>query len=264
MSKIMSNPKLRPSKKGFTLIELLVVIAIIAILAAILFPAFAKAREAARRASCSSNLKQIGIAIMQYTQEYDEKIMNEYDDKGHSYKQTIQPYLKSADIWKCPSAPAAGRLQFAADPAAGLPAIYGSYSSNPRVIVPDWSGNGGLPLAFIQSPSQKIMITESNNPYGYMYPWSKVSDLIYDGWAGHMGTFNNLFIDGHVKSLRPVAAATPVNMFGTMTDNTGDACDQTVESTPPYNNHTITQGVNCDQVSQTMVDGQAAVAKKFQ
>ncbi len=60
------------TQKGFTLIELLVVIAIIAILAAILFSAFAKAREAARKSSCSSNLKQIGIALMQYTQEYDE------------------------------------------------------------------------------------------------------------------------------------------------------------------------------------------------
>jgi prepilin-type N-terminal cleavage/methylation domain-containing protein len=67
--------KVTPSRKrtGFTLIELLVVIAIIAILAAILFPVFARARENARRASCQSNLKQIGLAVYQYTQDYDEK-----------------------------------------------------------------------------------------------------------------------------------------------------------------------------------------------
>lgn len=70
------------AKRGFTLIELLVVIAIIAILAAILFPVFSRARENARRASCQNNLKQIGTAIMQYTQDYDEKIPSLYRMDG--------------------------------------------------------------------------------------------------------------------------------------------------------------------------------------
>ena len=65
---------LQKAKRGFTLIELLVVIAIISILAAILFPVFARARENARRASCQSNMKQAGLAFMQYTQDYDERL----------------------------------------------------------------------------------------------------------------------------------------------------------------------------------------------
>lgn len=102
-------------RAGFTLIELLVVIAIIAILAAILFPVFARARENARRSSCQSNLKQIGLGIMQYTQDYDEKLpMSEWVYIGPSvhgdvttdtvmWIDEVQPYIKSTQIFKCPS-----------------------------------------------------------------------------------------------------------------------------------------------------------------
>ncbi|RYX82560.1 DUF1559 domain-containing protein, partial [bacterium] len=110
-------------RSGFTLIELLVVIAIIAILAAILFPVFARARENARRASCQSNLKQIGLGVMQYVQDYDEKYPI-YDLQGDSpdayipggqngyydgywwygnWRFTIQPYVKSTQLFTCPS-----------------------------------------------------------------------------------------------------------------------------------------------------------------
>ncbi|HVF85158.1 MAG TPA: DUF1559 domain-containing protein, partial [Abditibacteriaceae bacterium] len=94
--------KNQSARRGFTLIELLVVIAIIAILAAILFPAFAKARESARRASCSSNLKQIGLGLMQYTQEYDEKYPhanNFLSDRTTqvTWAGAIDPYIKSGD-----------------------------------------------------------------------------------------------------------------------------------------------------------------------
>ena len=258
------QPRVKSRANGFTLIELLVVIAIIAILAAILFPVFARARENARRASCMSNLKQIGLGLLQYSQDYDEKFMME-DDGVHAYKQTIQPYLKSAQIWACPSNTANQNIGFAADPAQGLPAIADSYSSNPRVILPKWAGTPGndvtgLPLAFVNSPSQKIIITESFNKYGYLYPWTTASDTAVDGWAGHLGTANQLFIDGHVKAYRPLQTATPFNMWGTMTDNTASAtCSQNQLPT----NETVTKGINCDDVSPLQVAAMGAVENKY-
>ncbi|BCM93123.1 hypothetical protein IAD21_05011 [Abditibacteriota bacterium] len=108
-------------KSAFTLIELLVVIAIIAILAAILFPAFARARENARRASCQSNFKQLMLGLIQYTQDYDERLPNVSDNtqtiavpgNWTSYtssptvfdpsKGSIYPYIKSRQIYICPS-----------------------------------------------------------------------------------------------------------------------------------------------------------------
>jgi len=91
-------------RRGFTLIELLVVIAIIAILAAILFPVFAKAREKARTASCSSNEKQIMLGILQYAQDYDETLpMGHNSTSAGHWHNVIQPYLKNFDLLRCPS-----------------------------------------------------------------------------------------------------------------------------------------------------------------
>jgi prepilin-type N-terminal cleavage/methylation domain-containing protein len=95
--------------QGFTLIELLVVIAIIAILAAILFPVFARARENARRTSCMSNLKQIGTATMMYVQDYDERLFiaassgTSPTDPARNWTYALEPYHKSRQILKCPS-----------------------------------------------------------------------------------------------------------------------------------------------------------------
>jgi prepilin-type N-terminal cleavage/methylation domain-containing protein/prepilin-type processing-associated H-X9-DG protein len=109
-------PDQRKKRAAFTLIELLVVIAIIAILAAILFPVFARARENARRASCQSNLKQIGLGVMQYTQDYDERLPIGLNTDGPVYfngqlwpqftlrwTNLIDPYTKSTQIYTCPS-----------------------------------------------------------------------------------------------------------------------------------------------------------------
>jgi prepilin-type N-terminal cleavage/methylation domain-containing protein/prepilin-type processing-associated H-X9-DG protein len=97
------------SKRGFTLIELLVVIAIIAILASILFPVFARARENARRSSCLSNMKQIGLGLAQYTQDFDERLpmwsfINDTGTKTYGWHWVLVPYIKSTGVYVCPSA----------------------------------------------------------------------------------------------------------------------------------------------------------------
>jgi prepilin-type N-terminal cleavage/methylation domain-containing protein/prepilin-type processing-associated H-X9-DG protein len=107
----------RRTTRGFTLIELLVVIAIIALLAAILFPVFSRARENARRSSCQSNLKQIGLGLMQYTQDYDERYpIGTIDESlnsvywGRGWAANIMPYVKSTQLFKCPSDPGPATL----------------------------------------------------------------------------------------------------------------------------------------------------------
>ena len=165
-------------RSAFTLIELLVVIAIIAILAAILFPVFARARENARRSSCQSNLKQIGLGVMQYTQDYDEKFPMALDSgTGGTYNFTwvraIQPYIKSVQVFQCPSDPDAGQPA----PAAGWAGVKISYAGNALYSnhVDGSGGNvygfsgifysdnyGGSPraLADLNSASTTVMVTD--------------------------------------------------------------------------------------------------------
>lgn len=164
-------------KSGFTLIELLVVIAIIAILAAILFPVFGRARENARRSSCQSNLKQIGLGIMMYTQDYDE-IMPPSVATGvrlnGTWRNLIQPYLKSTQITACPSNPSKdsyeienlgnGNQFINSRPSYGVAQISAANltgSGGSRGVWTTNNTNGTNPLAAITSPSTAISVAET-------------------------------------------------------------------------------------------------------
>jgi len=202
-------------RKGFTLIELLVVIAIIAILAAILFPVFARARENARRSSCQSNLKQIGLGLMQYTQDYDEKFPRLFmGTRANSWRVVLNPYTKSTQLFACPSNPNK-KLTYAQD---GYPISYNANwpaeLTNTRQGGPfgcenEATGPGycisPVPLSAIGSTSQVISVLESTDA-GRMeievdYPGFPFGKTVFT----HFDTTNFLFVDGHVKAMRPLS-----------------------------------------------------------
>jgi prepilin-type N-terminal cleavage/methylation domain-containing protein/prepilin-type processing-associated H-X9-DG protein len=232
------NHKYHKANNGFTLIELLVVIAIIAILASILFPVFARARENARRASCQSNLKQIGLGVMMYVQDYDEHYPlgrnsgagftpygTEFIDPGGSviyWPQFIYPYTKSMQVFYCPS----GRT-------VGDGNMRGNYMGNVLVVEDGLSGDAPRSLASFPSPATSYMIMDGGLLY---FPWivlmndsvwrnagvyipgtgpGSPSNLPAASWGAgssvleqdytsgrHFGGVNVAFADGHVKWLK--------------------------------------------------------------
>jgi prepilin-type N-terminal cleavage/methylation domain-containing protein/prepilin-type processing-associated H-X9-DG protein len=201
-------------RKGFTLIELLVVIAIIAILAAILFPVFAKAREKARQASCLSNMKQFGIGILSYAQDYDEKLVLYYQYNPYAinlrwWGDMIQPYVKNYQLLSCPSGSwPYGSLRMAGDPnplicSYAIPAI--SHDATHTVIPTLWATG----LAGIQAPAETIIVAESIGSEIFTGGTNdnRLLDIIGFGAncrvaRRHNDGFNVTFLDGHAKWYR--------------------------------------------------------------
>jgi len=160
--------------KGFTLIELLVVIAIIAILAAILFPVFAKVREKARQTSCLSNEKQIGLAIIQYEQDFDSTYPSECDTNWHNgWGLTVQPYIKSIDAFHCPDD---SKTQTVAGLDWADNGVAISYAGNGKIIWngantcvgvicmgQSWLKNASQTEAHVTQPSASIMVAEMHD-----------------------------------------------------------------------------------------------------
>jgi prepilin-type N-terminal cleavage/methylation domain-containing protein/prepilin-type processing-associated H-X9-DG protein len=196
------NHTVAPAKRlrAFTLIELLVVIAIIAILASILFPVFARARENARRASCQSNLKQIALGIKQYIQDYDERFPLDGSSDGSTtpvigWAYIIQPYVKSEQIFQCPSdtvAPPTGADLETRAATAG----FSDYWYNGNLVTA--SGKTGVNEAQLTNSSNTVLNgdgtgTSSDAKSFRQSPLNK--DIHFDG-------ANYSFADGHVKWLR--------------------------------------------------------------
>ena len=223
-------------KKGFTLIELLVVIAIIAILAAILFPVFARAREKARQTACLNNVKQIGLGILMYAQDYDERMpmlyMNRRPSSSDWYgiAQMLHPYINNVDVHDCPSA----------SHTSNVTSYNGnrSYGYHRGIIV----ANGARRMALIQRPSEIVMLgdvchdrnnhcalnTPSSGPFmcdpdgtncqvcggthnsRYADPLSGPVDSHgsqydrpgFNFLERHTGSGNAAFVDGHAKAMR--------------------------------------------------------------
>jgi prepilin-type N-terminal cleavage/methylation domain-containing protein/prepilin-type processing-associated H-X9-DG protein len=217
--------RLRQAPAAFTLIELLVVIAIIAILAAILFPVFARAKEAAKKTTCASNLRQIGLAWTMYNGDWDDTLMRAQIPAGSKVhfwwgsfdgvtlaptEGLLYPYMKSGEIHACPSFK--NRLRTV----LGLTG-YGynvAYFSPSEYIPPTWEERP-IPVMFSQiaNPSETVAFGESAriNNWAYASPTLEGNSYLdppssnFPSFHGrHNGVATVLWADGHVRTMHPV------------------------------------------------------------
>ena len=248
----MNKPSHQP-KRGFTLIELLVVIAIIAILAAILFPVFARAKEAAKKTSCLSNMKQLGTSLMLYKSDYDDTYMKTTYNSGTprrgSWVYTSQPYVQNFNIYKCPAD--AFPVRFNTVDNNGNPAtIFYSYINNYNIIAAhDFTVVND---SAVENHAQVIALAERRDKLqngtqmgthkgtsgfipGQPCPWwtlgveyrmatvqdarnaltgtSDKPEIVRVQWDRHNGGANYIFADGHAKWHRLEQTLDPENFM---------------------------------------------------
>lgn len=190
----MQPIRIRKNKavQGFTLIELLVVVAIIILLAAILFPVFARARENARRAGCLSNLKQLGLGIMMYSQDYDETYPYTYRG-DHRWVNDILPYVKNKQVFRCPS----GETLAGWDGPNTLH-YYTRYGMNNDFGTSSNTAPDPVKLAAIRRPAELILLIDtapgnpSWTPFLATYQNPNTANRHFEG-------ANIAFADGHAK-----------------------------------------------------------------
>jgi prepilin-type N-terminal cleavage/methylation domain-containing protein/prepilin-type processing-associated H-X9-DG protein len=220
-------------RAGFTLIELLVVIAIIAILAAILFPVFAQAREKARQASCLSNQRQLSTAMQMYMQDYDERFPSwvndvpkspEFPNGKNTWVENLQAYSKNKKIWLCPSdnTPGVDRSK---------PTGQNSYWLNAYIF--RWSGHNSqvkspfdsATLAEVNYPATTIVFCDGpTNDGNHVWPgppheWCGTVKWCIDSETRHSGGINFIFADGHVRFHRVEQLKTTVDPADAKTDD---------------------------------------------